>query len=110
MFCHDVCDILEHLKALDVKGRAFLIALLNRGLERCEVLVDVPAELDAVKARNSGTRLERNLNAVNGNRLFNSHAVPPYSVALPDLVDVERVPVLLLVAAVGIYTELYQLS
>ena len=37
---HDVCDVLEHLKALDVKGRAFLIALLHRGLERCEVLVD----------------------------------------------------------------------
>ena len=116
MLRHDVGDILEHFKALDVEVRAFLIAcqpgsgLLHRGLKRGKILVDIPAELDTVKAGHSGTRLERNLDAVHSNCLFNSHAVPPYSVALPDLVDVERVPVLLLVAAVGIYTALYQLS
>ena len=103
MFRHDVGDVLEHFKALDVESRTFLVAFLHRGLKRSEILVDIPAELDTVKTRHSGTRLERNLDTVNGDRLFNSHAVPPYSVALPLLVvPAERVPVLLLVAAVGI--------
>lgn len=101
---------MRYSRTLDVKGRAFLVALLHGSLKGSEVLVNIPAKLDTVKTRHSRTRLEWDFDAVNGDRLFNSHAVPPYSVALPDLFVVERVPVLLLVAAVGIYTALYQLS
>ena len=117
VLCHRPGDILEHLKALDTETGILLIALVNRILQRREILEDILAELCTLKARQCCTRLERNLDAVNSDDFLDSHIhYPPNqsvvvaATVLLLVVDAERVPVLLLVvAAVGIYTALYQL-
>ena len=52
VLCHDVGDVLEHLKREHIEVREILITVSDSLSERIEILIDISVELDTVNTRN----------------------------------------------------------
>ena len=58
MLCHDVDDVLKHLKREHIEVRGTFITVSD-SLSKCiEILIDISVELDAINTRNGGRCLE----------------------------------------------------
>ena len=78
MLGHDERDILEHLKAEQVKAGGIFIVLPHAGFQLTEVFVDIPAKLDAVHTGNRCACAELHFLTIDLDFLRNCHSrFPP---------------------------------
>ena len=77
MLCHDVGDVLEHLKGEHIEVRGILITVSDCLSERIEILIDISVELDAINTRNGGRCLEGYLLFINLYHLCHTHTITP---------------------------------
>ena len=54
MLCHDVGDVLKHLKGEHIEMGRTLIPVSDSLSQRIEILIDISVELDAINMRNGG--------------------------------------------------------
>ncbi|BBH26885.1 hypothetical protein SG0102_18190 [Intestinibaculum porci] len=73
MLCHDVGDILKHLKREHIEVGGTLIPVSDSFSKRIEILIDISMELDAINTRNGGKCLEWHLLSVNLNLPNHTH-------------------------------------
>ena len=67
MLCHDVDDVLKHLKREHIEVRGTFITVSDSLSKYVEILIDISVELDAINTRNGGRCLEVHLLSDNGN-------------------------------------------
>lgn len=75
MLRHNVGDILEHLQTEQVKAGTFLIIIPHALFQRAQVLIDVPAEFDAVQTRNGCAGAELHHLTIDLDFLRNCHRI-----------------------------------
>ena len=73
MLCHDVGDVLKHLKGEHIEVGGTLIPLSDSFTQHIEILVDISVELDPINTRKAGRYLEGHLLSVNLNLLNHTH-------------------------------------
>ena len=79
MLCHDVGDVLKHLKGEHIEVGGTLIPVSDSFSQHIEILVDISVELDAINTRNGGRCLEGYLLSVNLNLLNHTHNPVSYT-------------------------------
>ena len=84
MLCHDVGDILKHLKREYIEVRGTFITVSDSLSKRIEILIDISVELDTINTRNGGRCLEGHLLSVNLNLLNHTHTARAGNPAFKD--------------------------
>lgn len=87
--CHNIGDVLEHLKGEHIEVRGTFIIVSDCLSERIEILVDISVELDTINTRNGGGCLEGHLFSVNFNLLNHTHN--PITPLLPSQASLQTV-------------------
>ena len=54
VLCHDVGDVLEHLKGEHIEVRGILITVSDSFSKCIEILINIPMKLNTINTRNGG--------------------------------------------------------